>query len=168
VPPLNIVLVGFMGTGKSAVGQRLASHLVWEFVDTDERIAAGGRAIAEIFATEGEGTFRDRETAVLRALSESQSTVIATGGGIMGREENVRLLQNLGPLICLTARPEIILERTRPWKDRPLLAAASSPADVVERLLHERGDRYALATLTIDTSDLTIEQVMETICRRLA
>jgi shikimate kinase len=167
VPPLNIVLVGFMGTGKTAVGQRLASHLGWEFVDTDEQIAAGGRSIAEIFATEGEAAFRERETAALRSLSGRRSAVIATGGGIMGREENVKLLQALGSLVCLTARPETILERTRPWEDRPLLATAVSPADVVGQLLRDRAARYALAEHTIDTSDLTVEQVVETICRGL-
>ena len=71
--PPNIVLVGFMGTGKTAVGQRLAAHLGWVFVDTDEWIAAEGRSVAEIFAAEGEAGFRERETAVLRSLSGSRS-----------------------------------------------------------------------------------------------
>src|SRR4051794_3389152 len=101
-----------MGTGKSVVGQRLAERLEREFVDTDERIAAAaGLAIPEIFAREGEPGFRERETAVVRSLAGRQPAVIGTGGGIVGREENIWLLRELGPLVCLTARPEVILER---------------------------------------------------------
>ena len=86
----------------------------------------------------------------------------------MGREENRGAAAGPRPeLICLSARPEVILERTRPWKDRPLLAAAVAPAVVVEQLLRDRAACYALAGRTIDTSDLTVEQVVETICRGL-
>jgi shikimate kinase len=168
VPPLTIVLIGFMGTGKSVVGQRLAERLEREFVDTDERIAAAaGLAIPEIFAREGEPGFRERETAVVRSLAGRQSAVIGTGGGIVGREENTRLLRELGPLVCLTARPEVILERTRPWEDRPLLAGSKCPAEIVDRLLRQRAPLYAQADLVIDTSDLTVDQVVDEICRAL-
>ena len=157
-----------MGTGKTAVGQRLAVRFAWKFVDTDERIAAvAGLTIPEIFATEGEAGFRERETTFLRSLSGIVSTVISTGGGIMSLDENVALLRSLGPLICLTACPTVIVERTRPWLDRPLLADAASPSAVVARLLQERAARYALAERTIDTSALSVEQVVETICRGL-
>jgi shikimate kinase len=157
-----------MGTGKSAVGQRLAERLDWQFIDVDERIgAASGRSIPELFMLEGEEGFRSRETAVLRSLSGTQSAVVATGGGIVGRDENIQLLRKIGPLVCLTARPGVILERTRPWEDRPLLAGASSPAEAVDRLLRERASRYALADRTIDTSDRTVEQVVDEICRVL-
>src|SRR5687768_13052601 len=119
----NIVLVGFMGTGKSAVGQRLARRLGKRFIDTDLRIVeAAGCSVAAIFQAEGERGFRDRETELLRTLVGSSNGVVATGGGILGRDENVELLQRIGPLVCLTARPELILERTRPWEERPLLA----------------------------------------------
>lgn len=166
--PSNIILVGFMGTGKSAVGERLAARLDWEFIDLDRRVEAiAGRTIPEIFTLEGEAGFRDRESQLLRSMVGTSGAVMATGGGIMGRDENVRLLRDLGTLVCLTARPEVILERTRPWEDRPMLAGASNPGAVVDRLLEERADRYALAELAVDTSDLTVEDVVEAICRAL-
>jgi shikimate kinase len=164
----RIVLVGFMGTGKSAVGRELAARLERAFVDTDEQIAAAAaQTIPEIFASEGESGFRDRETAVVRSLLGHPTAVIATGGGILGRHENIQILRTIGPLVCLTARPEVILERTRPWTERPLLAGAAAPAELVGTLLRERATRYALADMTVDTSDLTVEQVVDEICRGL-
>jgi shikimate kinase len=168
---LDILLVGFMGTGKSVVGKRLAARLERPFIDLDEQIAAAaGQSIPEIFAAEGETGFRDRETAALRALIDRQGAgqeeerVIATGGGILGREENVALLRRLGTLVCLTARPDVIVERTRPWDNRPMLARAPDPAAAVECLLAARASRYALAGVTIDTSDRDIDGVVEEIC----
>src|SRR5947209_5015020 len=115
--PSNIVLVGFMGTGKSAVGQRLAVCLGMRFLDTDEQIVGtAGRSIPELFQAEGETGFRERETAVLKSLAGIAGAVIATGGGILGRTENLALLRELGPLVCLAARPGIILSRTQPWE----------------------------------------------------
>src|SRR5438874_7053483 len=145
-PPSNIVLVGFMGTGKSVVGQRLADRLGRQYVDTDDRLTLdAGRSIPEVFEAEGEAGFRDRETAVLKALVGITGTVLATGGGILGRPENLALLRGLGPLVCLTARPEIILERTQPWESRPMLARATDPRAAVERLLAERAPQYGQA-----------------------
>jgi shikimate kinase len=166
--PANIVLVGFMGTGKSVVGQRLAARLGRRFLDTDEQIVGmAGRSIPELFQVEGEPGFRERETAVLRSLAGSAGTVIATGGGILGRTENLALLRELGPLVCLTARPEIILSRTQPWESRPMLAGASDPRAAVERLLAERAPLYGQADLVIDTSDRDVDEVVEEICRAL-
>jgi shikimate kinase len=157
-----------MGTGKSVVGERLAYRRGCRFVDTDGLIvAAAGRRIPEIFATEGESGFRDRETVALCSQAGARRTVFATGGGILGRDENVALLRALGPLVCLTARPEVILERTRPWQDRPMLAGSPDPQRMVEHLLAQRAPRYALADITVDTSDLEIEGVVEEICRAL-
>jgi shikimate kinase len=157
---MNIVLVGFMGTGKSAVGERLAVVLGWPFLDTDAVIEErAGCRIAEIFARAGEPGFRDQESAVVAEAAARDRAVIATGGGALGREENVACLKTHGRLVCLTARPEVILERTHPWGDRPLLATASDPRQAVERLLCGRAPLYALADLTIDTSDLTVEEV---------
>jgi shikimate kinase len=157
---MNIVLVGFMGTGKSAVGERLAAALGWPLLDTDAVIEErAGCRIAEIFARAGEPGFREQESAVVAEAAARDCVVIATGGGVLGRDENVACLKANGRLVCLTARPEVILDRTAPWGDRPLLATASDPRQAVERLLGARAPRYALADLTIDTSDLTVEQV---------
>jgi shikimate kinase len=164
----TIILVGFMGTGKSVVGKRLAERLGRPFVDTDALIVeAAGQTIPRIFAAEGEAGFRERETAVLRDLASTDGAVVATGGGVLGREENVLLLRGMGPLICLTAHPERILERTRPWSDRPMLAGAADPRLAVEQLLGERAAHYARADFTIDTSDRTVEEVVDEICRVL-
>jgi shikimate kinase len=164
----NIVLVGFMGTGKSVVGKRLATRLGWCFVDTDERIVQhAGCSIPELFQSEGELGFRDRETAVLRSLQGNIGTVIATGGGILGRPENVALLRQLGSLICLAARSEVILERTRPWENRPMLATAPNPRAAIERLLAERARLYGQADFVIDTSDRDVDAVVEELCRVL-
>ncbi len=166
--PPNIILVGFMGTGKSVVGKRLAARLGRRFLDTDALIvSAAGQTIPQIFAAEGEAGFRERETESLRSLAGTSGAVIATGGGILGREENIALLRQIGSLVCLTARPATILERTRPWAERPILARAPDPPAAVEQLLAERASRYALADLTIDTSERTVDEVVDEICREL-
>jgi shikimate kinase len=165
---MNIVLVGFMGTGKSAVGAALAARLGWELVDTDTLVAAAaGCAIAAVFAYEGEAAFRERESAAVAEATARDRAVIATGGGVLGRDENVRRLKATGTLVCLTARPEVILARTAPWEDRPLLAGAADPRGRVEALLAARAPRYALADLTVDTSDLSIDQVVDRILAAL-
>src|SRR3712207_6229276 len=111
-----------MGTGKSAVGRALAARLGRRFVDTDALIeVAAGVPIPRIFAEGGEGVFRSFESSVIAEAAELCSAVIATGGGALGRAENVARLRETGHLVCLTARPEVILERTAPWSNRPML-----------------------------------------------
>jgi shikimate kinase len=164
----NIILVGFMGTGKSVVGKRLARRLDREFLDTDRWIRAEtGMSIPAIFRDHGEQAFRDMESAAARAITERRGLVVSTGGGILGRDENVELLRSSGVLVCLAARPEIILARTAPWEGRPMLKTAENPREAVEQLLAARADRYALADWTLDTSDLTPNQVVDTLCERL-
>lgn len=166
--PLNLVLVGFMGTGKSAVGRLLSRRLGRPFFDTDAWIARrAGMPIPEIFRRLGEGAFRALETEAAREAASRRGQVVATGGGILSRDENVALLRSSGVLVCLRARPEVILARTAPWESRPLLRAASDPREAVERLLAERAPRYALADWSVDTSDLSVEQVADAICERL-
>jgi shikimate kinase len=164
----NIVLVGFMGTGKSAVGRRLARKLRRRFADTDAWIVRrAGRPIPEIFQLQGEAAFRLLETAAARAYSMASGCVLSTGGGMLGRDENVALLRQGGVLICLDAAPEVILERTAPWEGRPMLKTADNPREAVERLLAERAERYALADWRLDTTHLSLDQVTEAICERL-
>lgn len=165
---LNIVLVGFMGTGKSAVGRNLARRLRRQFLDTDNWIRCeAGMTIPEVFERFGETAFRDLETEAARAVAREQRTVVSTGGGMLGRDENVRLLQSNGVLICLQARPEVILERTAPWEGRPMLKTAPNPREAVEQLLAARADRYALADWTLETSDLQVDEVVDQICEKL-
>jgi shikimate kinase len=164
----NIVLVGFMGTGKSAVGRRVARKLERRFFDTDSWIVRqAGRSIPEIFAQDGEERFRELETEAARAVSVRRGLVVATGGGILARPENVRLLKRRGILICLTARPEVIVQRTAPWRSRPLLRDAADPRALVEQLMTQRAALYAQADWTIDSSDVVSDVVAQTICEKL-
>lgn len=164
----NVVLVGFMGTGKSAVGRLLARRLRRRFFDTDAWIVReAGIPIPEIFHDYGEQAFRDLETEAARAASGLRERVVSTGGGILGRDENLELLRKGGVLICLQARPEVILARTAPWESRPMLRTAANPRLAVEQLLAERAPRYALADWSLDTSDVSLEAAVEQITARL-
>ena len=167
-PPWNIVLVGFMGTGKSAIGRRLAKRLQTSFVDTDAWIARrAGKSIPLIFAEDGEAAFRALEREAARAYSRPLRRVVATGGGMLAHPENVEYLRQGGVLVGLEARPEIILARTAPWEGRPMLRTSANPLEAINRLLAERASHYALADWRLDTSDLSLEAVTAEICERL-
>ncbi|MBD3292093.1 MAG: 3-dehydroquinate synthase [Armatimonadia bacterium] len=167
-PPAEaIALTGFMGTGKTTVGRTLAGRLGLEFVDTDEIIEdAAGRTIPEIFADEGEGRFREAETrALLRAL-EVPGRVISTGGGILLRPQNLEALREAGPVICLTADPATILERTGDDENRPLLQVAD-PAQRIAELLSERSECYAQADRHVSTDGRDPEAVVDAVIEAL-
>ena len=157
----QIVLTGFMGTGKTQVGRRLARLLGRPFVDTDDLVeAAAGRPVAEIFATEGESRFRAREREAVEQACGVPEAVIATGGGTVLDPENRRRLASAGPIVCLSARPEDILRRVGNPAGRPLLVG--SPHERLSRiqaLLAERAPSYAFAAHTVDTTGLTLDQV---------
>jgi len=120
--PLRIYLVGFMGAGKSTVGEILAGELNCRLYDTDEEIEQRvGKSIPEIFAKEGEETFRDYETKVLRDLSrQDPPMVVATGGGLPIREENRRIMDQTGLAVLLSVDAETAIERVGDDPDRPL------------------------------------------------
>jgi shikimate kinase / 3-dehydroquinate synthase len=163
----NVVLIGFMGTGKSAVGRCVASRLERPFIDTDAMIEArDGRTIAEIFAGEGEAAFRRLEAAAVAEAAASEGAVIATGGGVPLSSENMHALRRRGVIVSLTASPEAILARVGGGAERPLLGDA--PAAAVERLLAEREAAYRAADLVIDTSDASTEEVADRILAFLA
>lgn len=160
---MNIILIGFMGVGKSEVGRALADKLKLNFLDTDELIEkTEERKIAEIFSKEGEGHFRELETEVLITLSDYDNFVLSTGGGIVLREENVKLLKEIGPLVLLTAREEVIMERVKSTEDRPLLAG--DKAEKIKEILSTRNPIYnKAADFTVDTSDITPEEAADKI-----
>lgn len=158
-PSNNILLVGFMGTGKTAVSKRLASRLGFECIDTDELIVErAGKSIPEIFAQEGEPHFRDLETQVIRDLGHRDDSVISTGGGCAMRIDNIRALRAAGMVVNLTARPDVILRRCGRDTNRPLLQV-ENPLAQIHQLLALRNPLYAQAHHTIDTSELTIDEV---------
>jgi len=167
---MNVILTGFMGTGKTSVGKRLARRLGWRFVDIDSLIVAGAKeSVAKIFAEHGEAVFRRLERRMIRRVVRGHEQVIATGGGAFVSAENRRLLRPVGPVICLTARPKVILKRVGPTvASRPILAKAPSPLGRIQQVLAQRASAYASADLTIDTSDLSIEGVLERLWRVLS
>jgi len=156
-PPKNIVLIGFMGCGKSHVGRELHQRLRYTLVDMDHVIEQrAGKPITAIFAEDGEQAFRDMETALLRELAEdsSQRHIISTGGGVIGREENRELLRKLGYVVWLHAPIEVILDRTAKNRDRPLLHG-EDPAARARELLEKRKPLYQEAAhLKVDTAGL--------------
>ncbi|HZP43928.1 MAG TPA: shikimate kinase [Candidatus Binatia bacterium] len=160
----HLILTGFMATGKTEVGRRLARQLGRPFIDTDALVeAAAGRTIAEIFAAEGERRFRELERAAVEQACAVPEAVIATGGGVLLDPENRRRLAAAGPIVCLSARPEEILARVGDPRTRPLLANGNGAGDCLARiraLLAERAPAYAIATHTVETSGLTVEEVV--------
>jgi shikimate kinase len=155
----NVVLTGFMGTGKSTVGRLLAERLGFAFIDTDDLIEArDGRAIATIFAEDGEAAFRDWEARVAKELSEQKELVIATGGRMMLDPANAAALGGNGRVFCLTAGPETIVARlVDDGGVRPLLNV-SNPAQEIKRLLAERAEGYGRFH-QISTDEKTPDQI---------
>ncbi len=164
----NIVLIGFMGTGKTSLGRRLARRLGREFVDTDVEIEnITGKTVARIFARDGETRFRSEEALLVEKLARRRNLVISTGGGMVLNPENVRLLRENGVFIALTAAPEVIYHRVKRKKIRPLLLKG----DLKERirtLLKERDGAYHIAEFTVDTGACNLEEAVEQIIRFLS
>lgn len=159
-----IALTGFMGVGKTAAGRNLAHALGYEFVDTDRLVEQmTGMTIARLFELRGEEAFRRYETqALLEALSDYRR-VISTGGGLPLREENRRALSEHAAVVLLTAAPEIILQRVRPLRKRPLLARAPDPLQRIKDMLQERMDIYREYDFALDTSELHPRRVAQLI-----
>lgn len=160
---MKIVLTGFMGTGKSVVGRRLAERLALPFIDLDDVIeATTGMIIADIFASEGEPGFRRREREIIAGMASRDNCVIATGGGAVLDPENLRHLKTGAVLVCLTAAPAVILQRLGNDASRPLLQS-SDRLDRIRQLLEQRAHVYAQADLSIDTSGADIGGIVERI-----
>ncbi|MBI3324362.1 MAG: dephospho-CoA kinase [Candidatus Omnitrophica bacterium] len=159
---MNITLTGFMGTGKTAVGKRLARRLGWRFVDVDSLIVASAKeSVTKIFVEHGEAVFRRLEQRMIRRVVRGHEQVIATGGGAFVNPENRRLLRAVGPVICLTAKPKVILARVGPTlASRPMLTSSPTPLSRIQHLLTQRASSYAHADLTVDTSELSLDEVV--------
>lgn len=155
----NVILVGFMGTGKSSVGRKLAESLGFEFVDTDQVVVELARkTIPQIFEEDGEERFRDWESEALSRCAGKGRQVIATGGGIVTRECNHALLRQAGHVVWLKADPEVVLDRVSRNRNRPLLQT-EDPLATIRELYASRVDLYrACADEEVNTSDLTLEE----------
>jgi shikimate kinase len=161
----ELILTGFMATGKTEVGRRLARLLGRPFIDTDGLVeATAGRSVADIFASEGEPRFRELERAAVERACGVADAIVATGGGTLLDPENRRRLAAAAPIVCLSAAPEEILRRVGDPRSRPLLRNGGGRPGGIERvrtLLAERQPVYALATHVLDTSGLSIDDVVE-------
>ena len=160
----NLVLIGPMGSGKSSVARALAGKTGRRWEDTDRLVAArAGVSIAAIFAAHGETHFRELETAALGSLTPRTGLVIATGGGIVVRDENRALLQKLGVVVWLTAREDVLFERVSGNRRRPLLHTADPRATLRDLLARRQALYQSCAHLTVDTSDEPHARVADTI-----
>ena len=157
-----------MGTGKSTVGKLLADKLKRPFIDLDRMIEkSAGSTVAQIFSEQGEGKFRQLETEAVRKAVKKPGVVIATGGGVLLKEENFRLLKGAGTLVCLTAGVDQIMRRIGAGRGRRPLLAGEDPRRRVEDLLAQRAPYYAQANCTISTDGLTAKQAAEKIKKEL-
>ena len=161
--PANIVLVGFMGTGKSVVGRVIAQKLEFHFIDTDDVIEQTSKAkISDIFAEHGEVYFRDLESQAVKSVALMKNQVVATGGGVVLRSSNIDLLRTGGPIFCLNATPKAIWDRVRSSRSRPLLRGPE-PLKKIETLLDKRAPYYALADHQIETTGVAVDRVADEI-----
>jgi len=167
---MNVILTGFMGTGKTAVGKRLAKRLGWTFVDIDKLIeTAAGLSVPRIFAERGEPVFRRIERRCIARVVRDRDQVIATGGGAFVDPQSQGRLRASGPVICLTAKPQAIVSRVGSrLSARPMLSGAADPLARVKSLLAQRAAAYAKADLTIDTSDRSFDEIVERIWEQLS
>ena len=167
---MNIILTGFMGTGKTSVGKRLAKRLEWRFVDLDQLIEASAKMpITRIFAQRGEAVFRRLERRCISRLIHGQQQVIATGGGAFVDPQNRARLRVSGPVICLTAKPQAILKRVGArLETRPLLHGHGTPLGRIRTLMQQRAPAYAQADVTIDTTNLAVDEIAQRLWERLS
>ncbi len=166
----NLTITGFMGTGKTTVGTILAERLGRQLVDMDERIEAElGKTIAQVFADEGEEVFRQAEARLCQALAQESDLVIATGGGTLVNDENRQTLAASGPVVCLTAAIDTVLQRVEDFEERPLLPGdREEKKRNIERLLLSRRDAYGRIPLRVPTDGIAPDAVVERVLDMLA
>lgn len=163
----NVILIGFMGAGKTSVGYHLAKKLGYRQLDTDELIEKkAGRRIPDIFKQKGEEYFRQLETDMLRELKQTANErVISTGGGLPLREENAALLKEMGFVVYLSISEQAVLERLKGDRKRPLLQG-EDPQGAVHRLLEYRKPLYEIAAhMPVEVDNKSFEQIVAEIVR---
>lgn len=165
---MNLVLIGFMGTGKSTVAAYLSCQYNMEIIEMDELLARQeGMSIPEIFRLHGEPYFRNLETKLLKDLQNCQNKIISCGGGTALREENVKEMKKNGKVILLTASPETILKRVKKDTSRPLLKDRKTPEGIAS-LMAQRQDKYlAAADFVISTEHKSVAKICEEIAEKL-
>jgi shikimate kinase len=157
----NIALIGFMGTGKSSVGQLVAHQLHFTLLDTDQVIEARtGKTISDIFAKDGEAAFRDLEKKIVAELITRKKTVISTGGGLPVNPDNLASLKGHSLVVCLWASAEKIWERVRSQSHRPLLNEPD-PLAKIKQLLEQREPFYRQADVLLNTEMRAVKDVAQ-------
>ena len=164
----NILLIGFMGTGKSSISRRLKKLLNMREVDTDAMIVEReGMSISEIFDQKGEEAFRNMETELLRELKYEKNLIISCGGGMALRDENAAIMKEAGMVVWLTATPETILKRVEHDDSRPLLRGNKN-VEFISNLLNKRKPKYAAAAdLQVVTDNRSIQSISKEIIKHL-
>ncbi len=164
----NIFLIGFMGVGKTTVSGYMGTLFAMHVVEMDQVIAEREKmSIPDIFATYGEGYFRDLETNLLAEMRSGRNTVISCGGGVVLRERNVKEMRKNGKVVLLTASPQEIYARVKDSNDRPLLEGRKN-VKAISELMEQRREKYeAAADIVIKTDQKTVLEVCEELVRRL-
>lgn len=165
----NIVLIGFMGAGKTTVSDYLSTMFDMDIIEMDQEITDREEmSIPDIFATYGEEYFRDLETSLLVELQDRKNVIISCGGGTALRENNVAEMKKNGRVVLLTASPEIIYERVKDSDDRPVLKGRKN-VDGIAELMEQRREKYeAAADIVVQTDHKTVLQVCEELVQRLS
>lgn len=164
----NIVLIGFMGTGKSTISAKLKELTDMQEIDMDEQISLNeGMSIPQIFEQYGEEYFRDLESAMLKELTEQKKLIVSCGGGVVLRERNRGLMKNLGAVVLLTAKPETVFERVRYSKNRPILNGNMN-VEFIKELMDKRREKYlAAAEIIIETDGKEAAEICGEILNRI-
>ena len=164
----NIILIGFMGSGKSTVGKELAKSMGMTFIDMDGRIEDDeGCKISEIFANKGEEHFRVLENKLIYRLSKETGQVVSTGGGIVTFNKNLKLLKKAGKVVFLRIKPETVLKRLEGDESRPLLMGDDKLTKITNLLLSRKAIYEKVADLTIDVDNLLVNEIVSRIVYKL-
>lgn len=164
----NIYLVGMMGSGKTVTGKKLAELLSYSFLDLDERIQQkSGRTVSEIFEKDGESSFRDQERKVLEETISTDKQVVATGGGAVLRSENISLMRRAGKVVFLDTSLNVIWDRVKNKKDRPLLKG-DNPFEKLKKIFYDRESIYQdAADFIVNTDGLSADTAAKKVFERL-
>ncbi len=162
----NVILTGMMGSGKTTVGKELATVLNYNFVDLDEVIENKYGKITDIFSQKGEKYFRELETQELKNLENQSNFVLSTGGGIILKDENIKILKDLGQVFYLSAKSETIYNRIKNQRHRPLLNT-QNPKNTIEEILSKRLEKYEKSGEKITTDNKNAKEIAGEIYEKL-